>query len=83
VAAIQSVILAAKSRSPVRAARIAAGPLAGAFLKLSPRRHQIPPPPAGVQPARSRAVMAASAGRVDRLFHDGIRWVIKVTVCPE
>jgi len=23
------------------------------------------------------------AGRVDRLFHDAIRWVIKVTVCPE
>jgi hypothetical protein len=66
VSVIQSVIAAANAMSPVRAARIAAGPLAGAFLKLSRRRHQMPPPPSGVQPARSRALIAASAGRVER-----------------
>src|SRR5215218_299630 len=61
VAVIQSVMAAANSTLPVRAARIAAGPLAGAFLMLSPRRHQMPPPPAGVHPARSRVVIAGSA----------------------
>src|SRR5918993_3181968 len=66
VAVIQWMMAAANSTFPTRAARIAAGPLAGAFLKLSPRRHQIPPPPAGVHPACSRAVIAANADGVDR-----------------
>jgi hypothetical protein len=66
VVVIQSMIAAVNSTFPTRAARIAAGPLAGALLKLSLRRHQIPPPPAGVHPSCSRLVIAASADGVDR-----------------
>ena len=53
VSCTQSAIDAASPTCPPRASRIAAGPLAGAFLKSSPRRHQIPPPPSALHPSRN------------------------------
>ena len=63
---IQSAMAAANDTCPSRASRIAAGPLAGAFLKSSWRRHQIPPPPCSVQPSCSCSVIAHSAEGPDR-----------------
>ena len=61
---IQSNSERARSRFPDRAWKIAAGPLAGAFLNSSPTRHQMPPPAAAVQPDSSRVSIAATAGPV-------------------
>src|SRR4051812_33314459 len=69
VAVIQSVMAAANSTLPTRAARIAAGPLAGAVLKLSPRGPPIPPPPAGEPPPptpRGGPARARGGGRPGR-----------------
>jgi hypothetical protein len=43
-----------------------AGPLAGAFFELSPRRHHSPPPPASVHPRPSCVQIASTADAPER-----------------
>ena len=46
---------------------MAAGPLAGTFLKSMPTRHQMPPPEWSVHPERNRAAICASAAAFDTI----------------